>query len=318
MVKALLDFAVIQDFEENRSENLEAIRKFFHVINEHGLEAVQFLTEEEFNRFRVLQSKLGMTGGRILSWLYSLRRHDPSDKRARVLNYPQKESPGNPPETVEKSDVEIEWEKALWTAIEPDDCYKWRDPIVLVPKHRKEDWKDADIRGEVVVKAHDHRHKRVLAVLDELHTNPYFKPDLDPWLCEDRHGDYPQVLPRPKQTLEKPLEEWKRILDDLKTWACDPQDKDKRYFLPALSWDPTLIRKGVWRKKPVFETGTKTTGRRNRRVRSGPKDRDGRVWEWARNKERHWDVQTHKPRSDDYINVNHLGEALQPEKLATF
>lgn len=205
---------------------------------------------------------------------------------------------GHETTVAELQDLPLEdcWGECVRRVLDADDAPCWRDPVVFAPRCRVVgQWSG---EHEIELKAGVFR---VLVDLDEPSANPHYLADFDPWKCERSRGGAGDVcvrdLPRPPACENTGLHEWNARLAEL----SDATNGTHVYFVPESGWEPTSIIKDTWRRHPFGERCSKDVERRG--VKSGPRDRRGRIWDWDDTHNTHWDVQHESEHDHSYMNV---------------
>lgn len=279
---ALLDHWVV-DFDglDDFHIKLKALNEFRAHIKErsHQLRALPFLNEgywldifsraetTDMHRYTALVSDLDIQG-------------DSSSPDTRGLS------------------LEESWNACAAHVLVDDEAPAWRDPVVFAPRARVHTrWND---EREIELGAGS---KRVLVDLDETSSNPYYLGDFDPWQCERTRGGGSDTcardLPRPPGCEDVAMHAWRPIMDATSDAVTD--ETTHLYFIPHAGWDPVSITKEDWRRHPLGERHSKEVPRRG--VKSGPKDRRGRIWDWDDSHGSHWDVQHESDHDHSYMNV---------------
>ncbi len=182
----------------------------------------------------------------------------------------------------------------------------WRSPQILVVNERRSSWPMSHTVGLLAEACSDlvaiAQRDVPLIHIDEYAEHPYARSDRDPWDLRAHHPpqqeaashqNQPCILPKPPECIAVEVID---LTEKLK--ACSSSMTGECcYYIPPNDWDPLTISSTQWRNGRAFPNGVTDHNR------SGPKDCDGRVWQWDRT-ERHWDVQF---GDDPHIKINHEG-----------
>jgi hypothetical protein len=203
-------------------------------------------------------------------------------------------------------DLRHPWRCALRDAATDSD--DWRDPQIVVPRIRTQEWPDAE-EVEIQFDPCDNHEalpprQRVLVVLESYESHRFAVSDFDPWDLHRHapaHQAYPCLLPKPPGLQSLALTELAIHLGPIRDWEID-----RRYcFIPPKTWTPEQVSQADWRQGRGFpQKKCPHCGK------AGPVDFKGEVWCWDEI-EGHWDVQIAGP---DYWSISHDGRFLKAKR----